>query len=416
MSFQERRENFERQFKLLRSCTFLELTHLDNKPIRFSENQKFCRIKKQDNGKVIAEGDFCYVKIQPDLRLVVGVGIKPSCSNANSVVQNQIPASDIEALLQAFVVDDESSLVTENMIGSSRVRFSMMPSSKLVSVSQELGPEQPAFPDTFSADIHMGSIKIYDGSFGDDIKTFFDLSLLVDTRVARSCNSGLCVGPGDYQQPLAGEVEISEITKSGPRVLDSWASGNPSEPFMKGSWQGLFRLGRKTTEGLQVEQGNTYELKIEFYNPYDDYLMLIKGYEQLLVDLTLLNGTAGIDVISSINSLRSLLGLPQIPQLPSLGKVQIEDELEKVRKIMAQLGPTLAFPPYYRKLCSLDLKTCQATNSRSKYLVLKTRFKVSGVNDEDRSMKLTDIVTTRESKIMQAYRQPVTGLPELRCQ
>ncbi|MFN7263071.1 MAG: hypothetical protein ACK5UJ_04630 [Pseudobdellovibrionaceae bacterium] len=416
MSFDERKNSFDRQFKLLRSCAFLELTHLDNKPIQFSPNQNFCKMQKLPNGKVIAEGDFCYLRIQPDLRLVVGVGIKPECLDSAYLEKNKIQPHDIEALLQAFIVDDESSLVTENMIGSSKVRLSLMPSSKQVSVSKDFGPEQPAFPDTFSSDIHMGPIKILDGSFGDDKKTFFDISLLADSRAARNCKNGLCVGPGDYQQPIAGEIELAEITANGRQILDSWYSGNPSEPFLKSSWQGIFRFGRKTSEGLELKQGKTYELQIQFFNPYDDYMMLIKGYEQILVDLTLMNGTAGLDVINPLNSLRNLLGLPQVPQLPSLGKVEIEEELEKVRQVIAQLGNNLVFPPFYNNICSLDMKNCQKSNSTAKYLTLKTRFTVQGTNEADQSLKLVNVTTVKESQIQGSYQKNNVSLPGLVCE
>ncbi|MCE3010193.1 MAG: hypothetical protein LW875_06250 [Proteobacteria bacterium] len=416
MSFDERKDSFERQFKLLRSCTFLELTHLDNKPIHFSDHQKFCKMQKLPNGKVIAEGDFCYVRIQPDMRLVVGVGIKPDCLNSAYLEKKKIQPNDIEALLQAFVVDDETSLVTENMIGSSKVRLSLMPSSQQVSVTKDFGPEQPAFPDTFATDIHMGPIRILDGSFGDDKKTFFDLSLLVDSRATRNCRNSLCVGPGDYQQPIAGEVELAEISSSGRQVLDSWYSGNPSEPFLKSSWQGIFKFGRKTSEGLELKQGKTYELQIQFFNPFDDYMMLIKGYEQILVDLTLMNGTAGLDVINPLNSLRNLVGLPQVPQLPSLGKVEIEQELEKVRQVIAQLGSNLIFPPFYNNICSLDTKNCQRANSTAKYLTLKTRFTIQGTNDGDQSLNLVNITTVKESPVQGSYRKNLTALPGLVCE
>lgn len=418
MTFDEKKQLFDEQFKLLRQCTYLEITHLDAKPIQFNPNQNHCKMTKLPNGKVKAEGDFCYIRINPELRVALSVILRPECASSEFLVKNKLQYRDLEALLQAFVVEDDKSLVTENMIGTTKVRLSMMPESSAISVNQDAGPETAQFPTTFTADIHQGPIIIRDGSFGDDKKTFFDLSLMLDTRSARKCGrSGACVGPGDYQIPVAGEVELSEITASGKKqFLDSWYAGNPTDPFAKGHWQGIFRFGRKVSEGLEMQIGKTYEVQVNFYNPSDDYIMLIKGWEQILVDLTLMNGTAGKDFIQPMNALNSLLGLPEIPILPQLGSTEIEDQIEKVRQIMQKLGQDQTFPPYYLQVCDPLMRSCQKMNSHSKYLTLTTRFTIEGISDEDGSYILSKIQTNRDSHFLKNYRKTPTALPKLVCE
>lgn len=418
MPFDEKKQLFDEQFKLLRRCTYMEITHLDSKPIQFNQNQNYCKMTKLPNGKVQAEGDFCYIRVNPELRIALSVIIRPECTKAEFLAQNNLQYRDLEALLQGFIVEDDQSLVTENMIGSTKVRLSVMPESKTIAVNQDVGPETAQFPTTFTADIHQGPIIIRDGSFGDDKKTFFDLSLMLDTRSARKCGRiGGCVGPGDYQLPVAGEVELWEVNRQGKKIfLDSWYAGNPSDPFAKGHWQGIYRFGRKVSEGLEMSVGKTYELQVNFYNPYDDYIMLIKGWEQILVDLTLMNGTAGKDFIQPMNALNSLLGLPEMPILPQLGSTEVEEQLEKVRQLMQKLGQDQTFPPYYAEACDRTLATCQKMNSQSKYLTLNTRFTVKGIAEEDGSYILSELNTKRTSSFMANYNTSPTELPKLVCE
>lgn len=415
-SFQERRDHFDNQFRLLRQCAYLELTHLDGKPIQFNPSQQHCKLTKLPDGKVKAEGDFCYVRVNPDLRLVVGIALREECKDPSFLAEAGLRPADLDAMLQAFVVDDDTSLVTQNLIGSAKVRVLVTPNSKEIPVVTDFGPDLPYFPSTFSADIHMGPMTIQEGSQGDDKRTFFDLGLLVDTRAWRSCKDKSCVGAGDYQQPMAGEIEFAEITAKGREVLDSWYGGSISDPFVKSQWQGIFRFSRKSSEGVEVHIGKTYEIKIDFYNPYDDYLMLIKGFEQMLVDLTLLNGTPGFDIIQPINSLRSLLGLPEVPSLPSMGKVDIDVELEKVRQAIEKLGNSMVYPPFYTTLCNLAGDRCRSTNESAKYLTLITRFKVTGVNPGDGSYTLSDVSMRRESPLLGSYSKPLAQVPRLVCQ
>lgn len=417
LQFDEKLKQFKEQFKILRSCTYMELTHLDNKPISFNPQQTYCKMKKLPNGKVQAEGDFCYVRISPDLRVAVSIILKPDCLKPEFLAQNNLNPRDLDARLQTFVVDDESNISTDNMIGTTKVRLAIMPSSDMMSVNQDVGPETARFPTTFTTDIHQGPIVIKDGSFGDDKKVLFDLSLFLDTRSNRNCRNGACVGPGDFQMPVASEVEVYEVLPSGKRhFLDSWYGGNTSDPFAKAQWQGLFRFDGKVSEGLEIFDGKIYEVQMNFYNPYDDYLMLIKGFEQILIDLTLMNGTAGKDFIQPLNSIGGLLGLPVIPVLPQLGSTEIEEQLEKVRQLMARLGADQTYPPFYMQVCNSLQTKCQKVNATSKYLTLKTRFTVKGKDEDTGAFKLTKITTTRESSVVPAYNHTINELPKLVCQ
>lgn len=417
LGFDEKNRTVQSQFRLMRTCSYLEITHLDNRELNFNSDQKFCKMERLHNGKVIARGDFCYLQISPDLNIAVSVALEPKCLDQSFLDENGIKPQDIDTVLQAFVVEDETSIVTNNLIGSSRVRLTLMPSSKSIALTKDVGPEQPAFPEIFAADLHMGAISIRDSS-GEDVKrTQFELSVFADSRTQEACTfNSTCVAPTDFQMPLVAEVEFSELKGRTKLFLDGWYAGNTLDPMLKSNWQGLFRLGRKMSEGVQLEVGKTYELKLNFYNPYDDFMMLVRGYEHILVDLTGLNGTAGLDAITPINSLRSLLGLPEMPPMPQIGRSDIEQELEKVRQVLSQISHMSVFPPFYKKMCDPSLATCVNANSTSKMLTLTAEFTVKGVNQATGEFILSNANIRRESPLLKAYSLMNMALPEMVCQ
>lgn len=415
VTFADKKSHFEKQFKTLRACTSFEITQLDNKPINFTADQKYCTITKLPNGKLAAKGDFCYLRITPDLRVAMSIVMNQDCANEAFLAEQGLQPGDMEALLQAYVVEAEDSMVTENMIGSSKVRVTILPTDKFLPINQDLGPESARFPTTFSADVNMGDIKLRDDSTPREARSFIDLSVFADNRSGRKCVGTLCAGSGDYEVPLAAQAELLEVNGSKKTLVDSWYAGNAIDPFVKAQWQGLFRMGRYTIEGYQLKPGHRYELSLTFFNPYDDYLMLVKHYEQILIDLTLMNGTAGKDAIQPISSLRGLMGLPELKSLPALGAGDINVELEKVRQFFNKLGANSAFPPYYDKACR-DNGSCVNLNKIGHYLKLKTQFNLGPVNEDDRSYTLTQVQVVKESPLLPSYQKTVPALPGLECQ
>lgn len=413
MPFIDKQTHFAKQFQTLRACTSFEITQLDNRPINFTADQKFCKITKLPNGKLAAKGDFCYLRITPDLRVALSIVMNADCAKREFLEKEGLQPGDMEALLQAYVVESEDSMVTENMIGTTKVRVSILPTDKLMSINPDLGPESARFPTTFSADVNMGDIKLRDDSTEQEARSFVDLSVFADNRSGRNCIGTLCAGSGDYEVPLAAQAELFEVVGNQRTTVDSWYAGNAIDPFVKAQWQGLFRMGRYTIEGYQLKPGTRYEMVMTFFNPYDDYLMLVKHYEQILIDLTLLNGTAGKDAIQPISSLRGLLGLPELKSLPVLGAGEINIELEKVRQFFNKLGSNSAFPPYYDKACKGA--NCVNLNKIGHFLKLKTQFNLGPINEDDRSYTLTNVTVSKESPLYTGYNKSVPALPELEC-
>lgn len=415
MSHEEKKRILKAQYHMLRSCTHLEITHLEGRPIQFESQQGFCTIEKKPNGKLIAKGDFCYIKVTPDLRVAVSVAINPNCANASYLLQNNIQISDVDSFLQAFVVDEPSGIFINNQIGSAPVRVSILPTDEAMNLNKDAPEEGARFPTTFGADVHMGSMNIVSGDNGGNPATALRLSLFVDNRGDRKCNKdGICAGPGDYQIPLAAEVTLYEY-KNGKRIaVDSWYAGRFLDPFVKAQWQGLYDLGQHIVDGLEMEENKTYEVVMNFYNPYEDFLMLTTRFQEFTIDYTLLNGTAGKDSIDPLASLNNIKLLPTLNNLPPVDTSNdLSVEYEKIQQYFRGFSRDSQFPPYYDDICVEGL--CHKTKSTGKYLQISNKFKIQK-DPESGEIKVKDLTLERTSPVMKSYQIENATLPGVVCQ
>lgn len=414
--FEEKQKIFNEQFKLLRSCMKIEVSHLDQKQLEFNPKQKHCKIERISPSKLEAKGDFCFLPIKPDTRVSLSLIVDKNCAKAQYLKENNIQMSDIEAVLNAYVVPDDSGTYINNQIGSQKVRLAVLPDEKIMPVYKSVIDEGPRFPTEYAPDIYMGQIKFKDDSRGDESRTFVEMQVFVDNKSQRTCANGLCAGPSDYQMPLAAEVELFEIVNGKKKHVDVWYTGNIYDPFIKSQWQGIYSFGKKNIENYKMEKGKQYQIQLNFYNPYDDFILLTNTYEQLLVDLTLINGVAGIDTLRPIAEISPIKLMPTMSSLPSLGPtVDINKEFEKIRLFFKGLGTETQFPPIYDYICNSDKSNCIKTNKKSYFLKLTAQFTVGEVNDEDLSFKLEDVKLKKQSPVLENFNKVSEGLPELSC-
>ncbi|MES2768053.1 MAG: hypothetical protein V4596_02820 [Bdellovibrionota bacterium] len=415
-SFDEKKKLFDEQFKLLRSCMKIEVSHLDQKQIEFNPKQKFCKIERISPTKLEARGDICFLPIKPDMRVSLSLIIDKNCAKAQYLKDNHIQMSDLEAVLNAYVVPDDSGTYINNQIGSQKVRLAMLPDDNIMPLYKGVIDEGPRFPVEYAPDIYMGQIKIKDDSRGDEQKTFIDMQVFVDNKSQRKCVNGLCAGAGDYQVPLAAEVELFEISNGKRKHIDAWYTGNIYDPFVKAQWQGIYSFGKKVIENYKMEKGKQYEIQLNFYNPYDDFILLTSNYEQLLLDLTLINGVAGLDTIRPISEISAMKLMPTISSLPALSpEMDINKEFEKIRQFFRGFGSETQFPPIYESVCNSDKSKCQKANQKSYFLKLSSRFTLGEVNEEDLSFKMENINVKKDSPVLQSFEKSSEGLPELSC-
>lgn len=409
-NYSERSKIVEQQHKVLRTCTYLQIFDLDNKPIEFQPEQKNCTITRMPTGSLKAEGDLCFVRIRPINRFAVSTVVKDECRDANFLKANNIAPQDIEAALNAYVVGDASGISTDvEPIGSTKTRLYIAPHSKLLNLSDDFGPENPRFPTEFNADVHMGELKIRGSK-----ETFtVDMSLLVNNRSKRSCYQGLCASPSDFDVPVVGQVELYEIQKSGKEnYIDAWWHAGLVNP----NWQGLMKSGPHVLNETELKSGTHYRMTVTFVDPAEDFTLFIKDIQQMTIDLKGLQGTAGLDSIAPIMALTSLVGLAPMENLPSMSSPNMEVEMERILKTLQKFGQDRQWPSYYDDVCNSSRASCVKAGKSKFYSKLTLDFTMGEFNTETGSWDLNNYIAKRESSVFGSYNMKLKALPTVACE
>ncbi|MDG0814898.1 hypothetical protein [Bdellovibrio svalbardensis] len=408
--YSERSKIIEQQHKVLRTCTYMQIFDLDNKPIEFKPEQSHCKITRMPTGSLKAEGDFCFVRIRPINRFAVSTVVKDECRDVNFLKANNIAPQDVEAALNAYVVGDDSGLSTEvDPIGSTKTRLYIAPHSKMLNLSDDFGADTPRFPTEFNADVHMGELKIRGSK-----ETFtVDMSLLVNNRSQKSCYQGMCASPSDFDVPVVGQVELFEVQKGGKEnYIDAWWHAGLANP----NWQGLMKSGPHVLNETELKPGTHYRMTVTFVDPAEDFTLFIKDIQQMTIDLKGLQGTAGLDSIAPIMALTSLVGLPPMENLPSMSSPNMEVEMERVLKTLQKLGQDRQWPSYYNDVCNSKRASCIKAGKSKFYSKLTLDFTMGDFNIETGSWDLNSYTVKRESPVFGNYTVNPKALPTVSCE
>ncbi|QDK37259.1 hypothetical protein [Bdellovibrio sp. NC01] len=408
--YQERAQVIDKQYKALRACTFLQIYDLDNKPIDFTPSQDHCQISRQQNGTLKMEGDYCFLRIRPNNRFAVTTIIKDECRNAAYMSAHGIEPQDIEASLNAYVVGDASGISTDvDPIGATKTRIYIAPHSKLLKLSEDFGAETPRFPTEFNADVHMGELKIRGAN-----ETFtVDMSLLVDNRSKKSCYNGMCASPSDFDVPVVGEVELSEVRRDGTlNYMDSWWHAGLANP----RWMGLMKSGPHILNETELKPGMRYHMTVTFVDPLEDFTLFTKDIQQMVIDLKTLQGTAGLDVITPLASLGNLTGLVGLDNLPSMSSPNMDTEMERILKTLEKLGKDRNWPSYFDDICNSSRASCVKAGKSKFYSKLSVEFTIGELDPNEGIWTLKDYVVKRESPVFGNYTTRPEALPTVTCE
>ncbi len=406
--FEARKSFFGEQFRTLRACTRVQVTELNGRPLVYPEDQKTCRVKRLGPDKIELEGDLCFLEILPYYNLAVATAQVEGCARRETLRAGGLHPKDIDASLDVYVAADASGLSTDlDQIGSTRVRYSLLPGSDLLSLSDDLGTEAPRWPSVYTTELHQGPISLRPLGEG---RTQLNLGLIGANEMATRCQAGLCTSPADFFQTVAGEVEFAEILPSGKReFLDTWSYGNSIAP----RWRGVLRGHTHILEGLDLRPGRRYEVSVDVIDPTEDYQIFLSGVQQMLIDLKSVLGTAGLDVIAPLNVISDLVPLQAIAALPQLSGGDIETELQKAIERLYNFTPPQHWPPYYESVCEASSGRCRVTGKDKSLLKLTTSFRVRGVGD-DGTYQLDDFRMQRASKYFRTYDRR-GALPSVEC-
>jgi hypothetical protein len=414
-SFEENKKFFEERLKFNSTCLRRRVHHISRYPIRFAPNQANCKVTRINDREYYMDGGICYLMIFPDSQFVFSYEMNEQCLDKNFLVQNNISPMEVRSSTSYSLVSDTSGNSSQfTLLGSRGVHARIDPLESMGDLTDANGLKYPAyFPDYKVQRHEVSGIEITDG--GSD--TYIKASMLVDNHCKRDiCDkeSGLCTSRCNYQRPFAAQFELAEL-KSGrrkPRYLKSWYAGGITPP----NWQGAVSTDETILEGTTLKQGGTYQLKIAFSDPKNDFVMLARGRNPLFRTLPGLdNGSSSfatslINGIPSIDDIDSLDDLPNVNDIADLstGNTRIDDFTRDIQ----YLSQNAMWPPYYRDICANG--NCISTG-RSPWLEYKIQFTIVGIDQDTQKFKLGNVKINQNSRLLGNKSQKFNMAPRVVC-
>jgi len=360
--YSEKLAVFQKQYQLLRSCAYYDIVEIDDNEIMLPESQPASKVEILGKSHIRVEGDFVYIKVNPNNRFAIGVGLKKECTRASTIKLLGLEPGDLQALLNTYLAGDASgNTIDLTPIGSTRIRLALTAGSELMKVSSLDEPnETPSWPTTFKTAVEFGSLSIKPEN---DARTKVDFTPLVDNLGVRKCKNGICSSENSFQAPIAGLVEVTDLSGYRKKVIDSWYFGASAS----GQYQGFLESVSKYLDPGLITVGRHYLIEMTMVDPYEDYLLFRSGVSQMMIDLSNLGNVAGLDVIQAFGGLAGITGMKSIT---GLGGMVGPDANQIIQSAMSELndfkGPQ-DWPPYYEKTC-LDKSNICYTRGQEKFI------------------------------------------------
>ncbi len=397
---EQKLQSFLDQYAFLRSCTYYDVKELEGNTILLPETQPAAQMVKISPDHLLFYGDFFYIKIQKASRFGIGIGLRKECTDTNYIQERGLKPGEIQALLNTFIAGDASGLTTDlTAIGSSKIRLLLNPSSSSLSYpSPSIEPDAPFWPNTWRGGIELGSIGLKPEK---DLRTRVEFQLLMDHFGSTE---------DSYLTPVAGKMELSDLSSDRKKVLDSWYFGDISPPQYQGFLVGLPRM---VSRGV-IQSGRRYRIQFSMVDPNEDFLLFKTGMKQMLVDLSSLIGLPGVDLLDTINSLTSLAEGKTLNGLAGLSGTDAEQVIENSLDDLSQRTNHPSWPPEYKRTCISRDGACTERGKHKWIKRLGAEFTI-GNPLPDEHYELLNLTEFSED-LDHPYREwSVPSLPQLDC-
>ena len=333
----------ERQYELIRRCTYFEVLELDGKRLIYPESQPAAIVERISESRARFRGDLFFLKIQKTSRFAIGIGLNPACSRSETLSEGLLSPGEASGLLNTYIAGDASGLTTDlTAIGSSRVRVLMSPPRNDAGFS-------PGWPDLYRLEVAFGSLEIRAQKNG---RSRIDFSPIVTRPPGKD---------SVFFLPLSGEVVLSQLSKR-PKVVDSWFYGEVVQPAYEGFLPGLPR----TIRSDRLQTGTRYRVEMVMDDPYQDFQLFKSGMKQIGLDLKSVFGLPGEDLLEAFSGIVNLSGLASLNGTPELSGADPDRALDAAIDRLTLNGPPPAWPPFYRETCVGPEPVCQPVRQTRK--------------------------------------------------
>ncbi|MFN8845452.1 MAG: hypothetical protein ACK5W9_01250 [Bdellovibrionales bacterium] len=400
-----------KQHHFIRSCLYLRVRDLGRTPLDFKPNQAACRMRAQTSGTIIMDGDYCFAKINRQQHLQLSVEVKQNCLNSEYLKSQNISAQDLDLVVNTWVAGDDSGVSSDlEYLRSIPVKVSLLPSSKLLSKSENLNKSEIEFPDTYNVNIHQGPFSLQ--NVGTD-RFNIDYSLEVSNRSDDICVNGLpCTNVSNYTVPVAGQIELSEIINSQEEYIKSW-------PFLSqapAQYQGVLKNSiTPVIEKFKFDPRKIYQVTFKMLDPYEDYWFALNRIVAIKFNLPTPNES--LDNIQSTPTTEVLGEFKALSSLPSsMVRHAISRSIEELNAVLRNGGNRNMWPPRYDNICFGDVKNCSPLEKLPEIVNLKIRFRVKGVDPLSGKMIFQSIQIQKWEKGQKVKIKHSENLPEHSCE
>jgi hypothetical protein len=408
-TYDEKLSVFEKQYQLLRSCTFYDIVDIDDNEIGLPESQPAAKIEILGKNHIRAEGDFLYLKARPSNRFAIGIGLKKECTRASSVKAAGLEPGDLQALLNTYLAGDASGSTTDlTSIGSTRVRLVLTAGSELMNVSALDEPSHvPSWPSACKANVEFGTVTIKPEN---DARSRIDFTPLVDNFGARKCRGGICSSENSFQIPVSGLIELTDLNGIRRKVIDSWFFG-ASAP---GQYQGFLDSVSKYLDPGLISVGKRYSIVMTMVDPYEDFILFKSGLSQMMVDLTGLGSVAGLDVMQAFGGLASVTGMRSLIGLSGMAGPDAGQFIQAAINDLETFKGPQNWPPFYEKTCLGKTGACFSRGQVKYVKKIGAEFTI-GELKQDRSYQLENMRVFSMDPINGYIQRMNTAAPFVDC-
>lgn len=407
-SHEVRKEKFHQDWKLIQSCLELTVEDEGNQPLQLPATQPGCDMQQLSRHKMSFNGGFCFVKPNFASSYLLKLQVKKDCQALETFSKLGLNNLDFFGAINLYLAGDASgNSGSLRALSNLPIRLSVNPQADIVPASDDYGIEYPTFPESWSMpDVHFGKVNV--SPLGNGMLQL-ETQFLVNNNCPKTCKDSVCQSACDYAQPVIAENSLYEQTAKGRELITTWYDGGIAPARFQGFIKGI---GFEIAETL-IEDGKTYVIESNFYDPKYDYERFKKRITSRLNTIEQQLGrisNSSIPAIQEIPRIQVTRDLPGISTIPGL---VFERTLDNVDRAVDQLRSYLSFklwPPYFSRVCN----GTQCSEIKDPMLKLTATFRVNGRTAD--ATDLTFVGISRDSDIVSKY--VMNNLPklEIRCE
>lgn len=407
LPFQDKLKIFKQKKKYYNKCVQVYIDDEGTIPLRITQNQPGCKVRKITSHKAVIEGGYCFIKPNITSSFLFKLRIRPECQTREGLKSLGLDPSDIKGIFNFYSAGDETGLSTSlQALDSVPLRLITSSDPNVIESSESYGGLHPEFPVNYvNPNTFLGDVKMED--IGGD-RYRLRTPVLVDNRCDKKCSNGICYSPCNYAQPVVYEALLYEVEKNKDSILTSWYDGGVAGPGYQGFINGVgFEIPTR-----YFNENKQYKLVLNFNDPKFDFEKfknrIVRKFGRIQQHLPEL-GRSNMAQIPDINDILEVSTLPEIREIYGLNFLSGLNGLKSAYDLLRSYLAYKIWPPYYESNCNSKLKNCMSAGSDTTKLELFFRYK----KNQDGNLSILVDKVKRKSNVLSNYVD--NKLPKLEC-